>query len=441
MRSLPRRTSLFLLPLVAAMLATPVVARDEPLAEAPATALRVALARALGEHALLLGEVVRSGIADAPDFGAAAASLEANSNDLIAAIEDVYGDEAGTEFAEQWRNHVAYIVDYARARAGGDEDAAQLASDQLARYVADFSRFLADALPALPPDAVEGLIGEHVQQLQHVASFDENDYGGAYSAIRETYAHMFDVGDGLTTGIIGLYPGRFTGRHSAFSPATDLRVKLDLQLGEHSYLAAMAMRAVLRGAEDADSAADALSANSDDLRETIGEVYGPEARTAFGRLWRTHVIAYMAYVTALEDDDEAAADAALEKLAEYKTDFSAYVAEANPFLTSVALEALIGAHTDHLVAQADAYATGDYEASYQLGREAYAHAGEIGRSLAGAIAAQFPQLFPDTSVGVRPATPVVPIGAAVLAVIALLAGVRIMKARRASTPPAARRRA
>jgi hypothetical protein len=360
MPQIRRRTAALPLALLVAtaMLASTVVGQEPP-ADAPATNLRVALDRALGEHAFLLAEVVRSGIAGGPEFSAAAASLDDNSSEVIAAITGVYGEEAGEAFGEQWRNHVAYIVDYARARGDDDADAAALASRQLDRYVADFSGFLADALPALPPDAVEGLIGEHVQQLEHVASFDEADFGGAYAAVRETYAHMFVVGDGLTTGIVSLFPDRFSGQHIAFGPAVDLRLNLDRLLGEHSYLAAMAMRAVLRGTADAEDARAALEGNSAELRGTIDEVYGPDAGLAFARLWGSHVNAYIDYVSAVAADDPDDADAALEALDAYRTDFSAYVAEANPFLTSEALEALIGDHTEHLVAQADAGAMTD----------------------------------------------------------------------------------
>lgn len=414
------RALVLVVALAAAMLSTPVVAQEERPPDAPATTLRLAIDRALGEHAFLLGEVVLSAIARTPDFRAAAAALEKNSSDLIGAIADVYGPEAGRAFAEQWRNHVAYIVDYGRALRDGDEDAAQLASEQLFQYVTDFSGFLAEAMPALPPDTVQGLIGEHVQQLEHVASFDEADFGGAYRAIRETYAHMFAVGDGLTIGIVSLYPDRFPGQYEAFSPATNLRVTLDRQLGEHSYLAALAMRAVLRDAANVQGAVDALHANSEDLRATISAVYGPDAGGAFAELWERHVSAYVAYVTAIAGGDEAAADGAIAELAAYRTDFSTYVAQANPFLSRDAFEALIGDHTEHLVLQADAYAARHYADSYELGREAYAHAAELSMSLAGAIADQFPLLFPDTAVG-RPTAPIGLIGAGLLAASAILA--------------------
>jgi len=416
-----RRTIPFVLALATVLVATPAAAVDEPAPDAPATALRVALDRALGEHAFLLGEVIRSGIAGAADFNAAAGALEQNSDDVIGAITDVYGVDAGEAFGAQWRNHVAYIVDYGRALDEDDEAAAQLATEQLDRYVTDFSGFLADALPALPPDAIEGLIGEHVQQLEHVASFDMDDFGGAYGAIRETYTHMFAVGDGLTIGIVTLFPDRFTGRDRAFSPATDLRVTLDRLLGEHSYLAALAMRAVLRGATDVPSAVDALSANSEELRATMAEIYGAGAGDAFHVLWSTHVDAYVAYVTALADDDASAADVALDELGAYQAEFSSFVADANPFLSREALQMLIAEHTDQLVAQADAYAAGDFEASYQLGREAYAHVGELGASLARAISDQFPMRIPDTA-GSRPRAPIgifgiVLLGAALIPVV------------------------
>jgi hypothetical protein len=55
---------------------------------------------------------------------------------------------------------------------------------------------------------------------------------------------------------------------------------------------------------------------------------------------------------------------------------------------------------------------------------AYAHAGELSSALAGAIADQFPLLFPDTAVP-QPAAPTGLIGAGLLAVGAILVGIRV----------------
>jgi hypothetical protein len=363
----------------------------------PATALRVGLDRLLAEHALLSMEVVRSAIADAPDFDAAAGVLEENTSEIIAAIEDVYGPEAGAAFGEQWRNHIGYLVDYARATAEGDSEASALASRQLDRYVSDFSELLAGAMPVLPAETVEHLIDEHVRQLEHVAAFDHADFGHAYPAIRDTYRHMFDIGDGLVIGIVSAFPERFTGRELAFSPATDLRITLDRLLGEHTYLAALAMRATLNEAPDRVNAAEALAGNSADLAAAIAGIYGQAAGDAFGALWESHVTSYFAYVAGLADDDDAAVADALDQLRDYRRDFSSFIANANPFVPDAALEGLLEAHTDHLVRQADAYAAEDYDASHRLAREAYAHTAELSASLAAAIQDQFPQRFPDAA--------------------------------------------
>jgi hypothetical protein len=398
------RRRVILLAVVAVLVAgtRPVAAQDEMPRDPPATALRLSLDRALGEHAFLLGEVVRSGIGNLPDFNAAAAALEANTTDVVALIEDVYGADAADAFAEHWRNHVAYIVDYGRALADGDPDAAQLAQQQLERYVDDFSGFLAEALPALAPDAVEGLIGGHVQQLEHVASFEMGEVGEAYGAIRETYAHMFMVGDSLAEGIIGLHPNRFSGHEQAFSPATTFRLELDRLLGEHTHLAAVYMRAMLRQEQDAPSIGRALAGNTADLGAMIADLYGAKAGEAFVRLWNDHVATYTAYINGLADGDDAATSAAIDELETYRSEFTDYLADANPHLSAAAFETLVGEHIEHLVAQAEAYAADRYDQSFEIGRQAYRHAGELARSLAGAIVDQFPHLLPNAATHAPP---------------------------------------
>ena len=431
---MPSRSTLAALVALAVMVAAISPARVSAQdGETPATELRVTMARLLAEHALLSIELVRSAIAETPDFDAAAADLERNTSEIVAAIEGVFGPEAGAAFAEQWRNHIGYLFDYARARAGGDADAAELASRQLDRYVADFSALLADALPVLPRDTVTGLVDVHVEQLEHVAAFDEGDFGQAYPAIRDTYRHMFDIGDGLVIGIVNAFPDRFPGRDHAFSPATDLRVSLDRLLGEHTHLAALAMRATFNDAADAADAADALAANSTELTGLIADIYGDAAGTAFETLWDDHIDWYLAYVEALADDDEAAAARALAGLNDYRRAFRAFVTSANPLVAEAALAELVRSHSTHLVRQTDAYVAGDFEAAHELAREAYAHAGELSASLAAAIGDQFPQRFPDAAMTERVAPWPVAVASGLLLLLAAGAiGVAIARRRRAA---------
>ena len=396
----------------------------------PAVQLRLALDRVLAEHAFLSIEAMRTGIAGGAEFEVAAEVLEANTVDVVDLVEAAYGADAAEAFAEQWRNHIAYLVDYTRAVAEGDGDARELAASQLQTYTDDFSALLVAANPGLPPDVVEGLIQEHVQQLEQIGSFADAGFTEAYPAIRGTYAHMFMVGDGLAIGILTGSGDRFPGRDTAFSPALDMRLSLDRLLGEHTYLAAIAMRARVANAPDFDAAADALSDNSADLAAQMTQIYGEAGGEAFDELWRSHTTFYLDYVEAAANGDTSAQTQALDGLRQYGTDFSAFLADANPFLDEDGLEALLASHTEHLVSQVSSYVDGDYEAAYATLREAYEHTEAIAAGLAGAIADQFPRLFPDTASDVPAPTSwlrAIPLllGLAAVAVAVVLIGLRL----------------
>jgi hypothetical protein len=61
-------------------------------------------------------------------------------------------------------------------------------------------------------------------------------------------------------------------------------------------------------------------------------------------------------------------------------------------------------HAAHLLRQVDAYATGDYEGAYGLGREGYEHMFMVGETLATAIARQLPAKFPGLAAPPNTAT-------------------------------------
>jgi hypothetical protein len=366
----------------------------------PAVALRISLDRVLAEHAFLIVEAMRTGILGGDEFQVAGEMLEGNTIDLLTLVEAAYGADAADAFGRLWRNHHAYLIDYTRAVADGDDDARELAASQLEEYTTDFSALLSSANPDIAPDVVEGLIREHIEQLEAIGDFGEANYGDAYPAIRVTFEHMFMVGDGLTRGIVSRFGDRFPGAGTAFSPALDLRIDLDRILGEHTFLAAIAMRARLAEGADLDAAVAALDANSAEFASKIGAIYGAQARGQFDQLWRSHTRHYLAYVAAVADDDATARDSALAGLREYRSDFSRFLAGANPFLAADALESMLAAHTGHLVDQVTAYAAGDFDAAYGTLREAYAHTGELAAGLGGAIADQFPGPFPDAGMPV-----------------------------------------
>ena len=404
----------------------------------PAAGLRVALNRLLAEHASLAMEAMRQGVDTGdlsdPEFTAAAGALAGNTDDLTAAIESVYGADAGAAFRTQWEAHIGFFVDYTVGVATDDDAAKTAALDELAGYREDFAAFLDSATGGgLPADAAADALQMHVDQLvAQIDAYAAGDYDGAYAAAREAYAHMSMTADALALAIIQQDPDTFTGNDLAWSPAVDLQLTLDMLLSEHAIIAVQAMRNGVTGAPDFDASAGALAGNTDDLTAAIESVYGADAGAAFRTQWEAHIGFFVDYTVGVATDDQAAQDAALDELAGYREDFAAFLdsatggnAPAGP--VSDALQA----HVDQLVAALDTYADGDFEAAYAAEREASAHMFMTGEVLAAAIAGQFPDRFPtgpipsDTAI----ATPVS--GTSPLALIGLavvfLAGLTVTR--------------
>jgi hypothetical protein len=206
---------------------------------------------------------------------------------------------------------------------------------------------------------------------------------------------MFAFGDLFAKAIIEQYPERYADARVAFSPAAELRVALDRLLGEHLLIAGEAMRTGLVGSPASEPARATLEENTKNLSSAIGLVYGPEAEVAFGDLWRKHIDAYLDYIDGVLADDLAEKERTLSILRGYGPEFGAFIASANNQLPADAVADLIHHHVEALIGQVNAFAAEDYPRAFSTVHEAYGHMFTVGDALAGAIAAQFPDRFPD----------------------------------------------
>jgi hypothetical protein len=207
-----------------------------------------------------------------------------------------------------------------------------------------------------------------------------------------------DAAAGGTSGestMTGMDMPMASGSAGVASAAADLRVTLDRLLGEHALLAMFATQKGFGGERDFEAIAAALDANSVELSEAIGSVYGEAAGEKFldgEALWRDHIGFFVDYTVALTKKDKAGQDKAVNDLMGYVEAFSAFLSDATG-LPQTALRESITEHVTQLKGQIDAYAAGDYEQAYTLAREAYAHMVMTGDTLAGAIVKQSPEKF------------------------------------------------
>ena len=172
-------------------------------------------------------------------------------------------------------------------------------------------------------------------------------------------------------------------------PVVELRSDLQRLLGAHVLLADEVVRGMLLEQDELVAASSAsVGRNTDELVELIDPLAGPATGEQFRTAWDRHVQVLGQYATALQEQDDAAQQAARTAYGtaeqELATALSAVVGGKVP---RADLTAAATAHGEHLLGQADAYAAEDYEKAYTLQREAFAHMIVMGDALARGVAA------------------------------------------------------
>lgn len=175
------------------------------------------------------------------------------------------------------------------------------------------------------------------------------------------------------------------------SSAAELRAGLTALLQEHVYLAGITTGTALGGG-DMTAPAQTLDENSQALAEAIASVYGDPAGEQFLALWRTHIGFFVDYTKATATGDTAAKAQAAANLDQYREDFGAFLASANPNLSKEAVAEELKPHVATLFAAIDAQATKD-PSQYAKLREAASHMPMTAKVLAAGISTQYPKKF------------------------------------------------
>ena len=365
-----------------------------------AAALSQTLTDLLDSHVFLASIAVSTGLTaglDSPEFEAAAATLDQNSQDLAGAIESVYGAEAGDAFLKLWRQHIGFFVDYTAGKATKDDAKANKALKALENYKKDFSEFLDTATGGeLPADAASDALQMHVDSLidaiDAAVAGDPKVFDKIYEAAT---GHMPMTASALAGAITAQFPDKFPG--SVDDPGAVLQQTLTDLLDSHVFLASIAVSTGLTAGLDSpefEAAAATLDQNSQDLAGAIESVYGAEAGDAFLKLWRQHIGFFVDYTAGKATKDDAKANKALKALENYKKDFSEFLDTATGGeLPADAASDALQMHVDSLIDAIDAAVAGDPKVFDKIYEAATGHMPMTASALAGAITAQFPDKF------------------------------------------------
>ena len=100
----------------------------------------------LGQHSVLVADMMRSRIRNDADFAqAASTAVTRNTDDLTAVVKAMFGDQAATAFRGTWTDHVTAFFNYARGLAANDTAARDDARAQLVKFESGLGDFFSAA--------------------------------------------------------------------------------------------------------------------------------------------------------------------------------------------------------------------------------------------------------------------------------------------------------
>jgi hypothetical protein len=170
-------------------------AADRATLQQPIWRLRSQLGKLLAEHAVLVEDVTRAAVTNTPDFSAAAQMINANTSNLAAAMDTLFGAPAAKSFQSLWAFHVEQLVAYSAATAAKDPAKQDAARNQLHTFESRMSAFLGTATSGrmTPANLGAALLLHDQMLLKHADAYGAKDYKGAHDIAYDTYNHMFEV--------------------------------------------------------------------------------------------------------------------------------------------------------------------------------------------------------------------------------------------------------
>jgi hypothetical protein len=172
--------------------------------DSPAQTLRTSLTHLLGEHVALMMATVRSSVGDQRDFTAMGAAVNANTLDLTAAFDSLFGPAAARRFQARWADHVDHLLAYTSAAVRNDDSGRQNARRGMREFDSSFAAFLSAATEnRLPGTAMVGTFEDYDRRLlSEIDAYVSNDHERAQAVREQLYAETFTVAQQLS-GAIG----------------------------------------------------------------------------------------------------------------------------------------------------------------------------------------------------------------------------------------------
>lgn len=329
---------------------TTVVAVLDPPSESAAAGLRSDLTALLEEQVYLTGFTVQAAAAEGgdlagPEAAASAVTLGDSATELSEIVGAAYGTAQGATFLEAWNAHQQAFLDLAFA----DGTTAEIDSTREAVIA-----FLTDVDPEADLEAFDQALTESDDELATTVQDLAAGTEGAALELRSAAGIMPEAALALAEVIVA----RSGTEGELDSPESALRAELTALMQESALLTGLALAEVVEADGDASAPGPTgVLAAVDENTEALADVLEPDdvgGAASIVAAWSNHIEAFVAYTTALVDDDAAGIADARSELAAFRDEFGRLVSGSYPALTEEAVAEELVPHTDSILAYADA---------------------------------------------------------------------------------------
>lgn len=164
------------------------------------------------EHMEWTYATIASFAAGSDGFNDTVARLLQNQTDIGNAIKPYYGDAAGDQLSDLLHKHIEGYVPVLQAAAAGDADAAGTAFEAVLANGVTIGEFLEAANPeAWGTQDMVGMMNTHNNQtLQYASDQLTGNFADSIALYGEAEAHMREMADMLSAGIVSQFPDKFT---------------------------------------------------------------------------------------------------------------------------------------------------------------------------------------------------------------------------------------
>ena len=163
------------------------------------------------DHVTWTRLTIVSAVAGLPDTGPTLDRLQANQDDIGAAIAPYFGQAAGDRLAALLHEHISGAVRLVLAAKAGDTDEVAAAKDAWYANGQQIAEFLAAANPRYwPLDTMSETMRMHLDQtLQEAVDRLQGDYAADIQDYEAAHLHILEMADLLSFGIIRRFPDQF----------------------------------------------------------------------------------------------------------------------------------------------------------------------------------------------------------------------------------------